>query len=86
MPTARYKFVRDVGVEGFLSRNRPSTDALSAVSHWSSGATGRSHVVQVDEDDRLIADLTWSEADQTAGPDLDNLCRGVGVVRSHVQQ
>ena len=85
MPTARYKFVRDNGVEGFLRSNRPSTDALGAVSAWSHGATGRSHVVQIDEDDHLVVDLTWSEADRTAGPDLSDLCRRFGINRFQVQ-
>lgn len=86
MATARYKFVRDTSTKGFLSSNRASTDALSAVSTWSSGATGRTYTVQIDEDDTLVVDLTWSETDRTAGADLDDSCRSVGVDRSHVQR
>jgi len=79
MPTARYKFVRDTSVGGFLSQNRPSTDALGAVTKWESSASGRSHHVRVDEDDHLVADLTWGEMDRSAGTDLENACREFGV-------
>jgi hypothetical protein len=87
MTTECYKFVRDTtSMKGSLSSNRPSTDALNAVSAWLSGATGRSYAVQIDEDDTLVVNLTWSEADRTAGTDLDYSCRSVGVDRSHVQR
>jgi len=86
MPTARYKFVRDNSMKGFLSGNRPSTDALGALSIWTSGAPGRSHAVQIDEDDNLVVDLTWGEIDHSAGADLEDSCRRFGVDRSHVQQ
>lgn len=86
MPTTRYKFVRDTtSMKGFLSSNRPSTDALSAVHAWSSSATGRSHIEKIVEDDTLVVDLTWSETDSKAGADLDAFCVSVGVDRSHVQ-
>lgn len=87
MPTARYKFVRDdTSTTGFLSSNRASTDALRAVNIWSSAATDRSYAVQIDEDDTLVVDLTWSETDRAAGADLDDSCRSVGVDRSHMQR
>jgi hypothetical protein len=79
MPTARYKFVRDTSMEGFLSRNRASTDALGAMTLWSSGAAGRSYDVRVDEDDILVVDLTWIETDRTAGADLEQSSRSAGV-------
>ena len=86
MPTARYKFERDTSVKGFLSSNRASTDALGAVSTWSTSAAGRSYAVQIDEDDALVADLTWSETDLAAGTDLNNSCHSFGVDRTHVQR
>lgn len=86
MPTARYKFVRDTSIGGFLSGNRPSTDALGAVSNWTSRATGRSYAVLVDEDNNLVVDLTWSETDRAAGTELDDSCRRFGVDRSYVQK
>jgi len=84
MPTARYKFVRDTSMKGFLSSNRVSTDALNAMGTWSNAATGRSYAVQIDEDDTLVVDLTWNETDHVSGSDLDDACRNVGLDRSHV--
>lgn len=84
MPAARYKFARNSTVEGFLSSNRPSTDALSAVSTWKTGASGRSYAVEVDKDDLLVLNLTWSDSDSLAGADLDGACRRYGVERSYV--
>lgn len=87
MPTARYKFVRDTtSMEGFVSNNRPSTDALRALSIWLDGAAGRFYDKRIDEDDVLVADLTWSEADHTAGVNLENSCRRFGADRSHVER
>lgn len=39
----------------------------------------------VDEDEQLVADLTWSETDPSAGPSLDNACDKFGIERSYVQ-
>lgn len=86
MPTARYRFIRDTSsITGFLSGNRASTDALRAMNIWSSRATGRSYAVQIDEDDTLVVDLTWSETDRSAGADLHDSSRSVGVDRSPVE-
>jgi hypothetical protein len=86
MPTARYKFVRNTNMAGFQSRNRASTDALKAIQTWSSASSGRSAEEPiVDEADTLVVDLTWSETDGAAGPDLDVACDNVGVARSHVR-
>ncbi len=85
MLTARYKFIRDnTSREGFVSDNRPSTDALRALSIWSDGAAGRSYNRHIDEDDVPVADFRSSETDHTAGPDLDGSCRRFEVDRSHV--
>lgn len=84
VPTARCKFARNSSVEGFLSSNRPSTDALNAVSTWETGASGRSYTVEVDKDDFLLLDLTWSDTDSLAGTDLDGACRRCGVERFYV--
>jgi hypothetical protein len=85
MGIGRYRFTRDGrGVAGFMSPNRPSTDALSALSVWSGAQQGREHVVVIDEDEQLVADLSWREADSSAGPDLDSACLKVGVNRSYV--
>jgi len=85
MPIACYRLARGNSIEGFLSSNRPSTDALSAVSVWSNSQSERSHTVRVDEDELLVVELSWSEADASAGSDLDEACRRFGVSRSYVQ-
>ena len=85
MPTARYKFSRDTtSMRGFQRGNRASTDAINALSEWSNAVVSRSCEVQFEEDETLIADIMWNEADCTAGKNLDYLCRRFGVTRSRV--
>ena len=81
---ACYSLVRSNSIEGFLSSNRPSTDALNAVGDWSNSQPERSHTVRVVEDKLLVVELSWSEADDSAGSDLDEACRKFGVDRSKV--
>jgi hypothetical protein len=58
--TAKYRFVRAVGnVAGFLSQNRASTDARNVLSQWQGMAPGRSYKIDVDEDGKLTAVLTF---------------------------
>jgi hypothetical protein len=86
MLSGRYKFVRKLNsVEGFVSRNRPSTDALNVVNIWSNAQPQRSFTILVDEDEQLVAELTWSETDPSAGPSLDSTCDNLGIERSYVQ-
>lgn len=85
MPTARYKFFRDTSMRGFLSGNRASTDAINAVSDWSNAASGRSYELQSEADETVVVDIMWSELDDTADVNLDDLCRKCGVTRSCVQ-
>lgn len=85
MPSGRYKFVRkNNSVEGFVSRNRPSTDALNVVNIWSNAQPQRKFTILVDEDEQLVADLTWSETDPSVGPSLDDACNKFGIERSYV--
>lgn len=84
MPAARYMFVRDTSIEGFVSSNRPSTDALNAVITWSRGHASRSYAPKTNENDILIVDLTWSDGDSAATADLDQSSRRFGVDRSIV--
>ena len=87
MPSGRYRFVRNSNsIEGFGSTNRPSTDALNVVNIWSSGQPQRSFTILIDEDEQLVADLTWSESDPSAGPSLDGTCNKFGIERSYVQK
>jgi hypothetical protein len=86
MPTARYKFSRDItSTRGLQSGSRASTDAISALIEWSEPVVSRSYdEVPLGEDETLVADLTWSEADLAAGENLDHCCRKFGVTRSHI--
>ena len=86
MPSGRYRFVRKLNsIEGFVSTNRPSTDALNVVNIWSNAQPQRSFTILIDEDEQLVADLTWSETDPLAGPSLDGACDKFGIERSYVQ-
>ena len=84
MRTARYRFVRDGGLPGVMSSDRPSTDALKALAIWQSGTPERRYEVQVDENNILEADLTWNDRDRAVGVALDDSCRSVGVTQSFV--
>lgn len=85
MGIVRYRFTRDrSNVTGLVSGNRASTDALGALSVWCGAQQGREYVVVIDEDEQLVVDLSWSEADSSAGPDLDSACLKLGVSRSYV--
>jgi hypothetical protein len=87
MPTARYKFVRSgTSIKGFASLNSASTDALNAVSTWSGAQPGRSMKIVLDDDAQLVAELTWSNDDSVAGPNLDDECDRFGVERTFIQQ
>ena len=86
MPIGHYSFVRsNSSIKGFLSPNRPSTDAISALENWSNNQSQRSYTVLVDEDERLVAELSWNESDASAGSDLEEACRRFGVDRSYEQ-
>jgi hypothetical protein len=85
MGIGRYRFTRDGrNVTGLMSPNYPSTDALGALNEWSGTQKGRRQVVVIDQDEQLVADLSWSDADSSAGPDLDSACLKFGVNRSYV--
>lgn len=82
MAEAKYTFIRKTDhPSGFLSANRPSTDAVSALSHWSGESDGRSYEEIADDDMALIARLYWHEQDVRAGTDLNALCDQFGVRR-----
>ncbi len=81
MPLAKYRFKRSEDISGFLSQNRPSTDALKALKLWSGDEKGRSYKIKIDGDEFLIAQLSWEEGDEKAGPDLNARCQGNDVER-----
>jgi hypothetical protein len=82
MPTARYTFTRDNGINGFGMTNTAATDAINALEVWIGGQTGRRYVLLDDDDDeKLAADLTWHELDDAAGSSLDAASRQFGIDR-----
>ena len=85
LPSGHYKFVRkNNSIEGFMSRNRSSTDALNALHIWSNAQPQRSFTILVDEDEQLLANLSWSDADTSAGTNLEAACDKCGVECSYV--
>ncbi len=75
-------FERDErSVAGFASRNRASTDAITALVKWRSRAPGRNYDQVEDGDSEYRARLTWDADDHSAGDDLDTCCNDVGVCR-----
>lgn len=82
MPSAKYRFKRSNNISGFQSQNRPSTDTLNALQRWLEGNNERSCEIKTDEDELLIAQLSWKEGDTGAGPDLDASCSQFGVERN----
>lgn len=80
--TAKYAFDRPANsMLGIGSHNRPSTDALSALHRWKAGQPGRDFAVEVDGDDRLIAEIVCEINDVYAGAHLDAQCLEFGVRR-----
>lgn len=85
MGTGHYRFTRDGrNFKGFISSNESSTDALQALSIWSGAQQGRGYIVAIDEDEQLLANLSWTDTDSSAGPDLDSACLKLGVNRFYV--
>lgn len=80
MTNGVYRFVRcHSSVEGFISSNRPSTDAIKAIDAWANAKSERSYVVVQDEDEFLVSQLTWGLSDSCAGGDLDEISHKCGV-------
>ena len=86
MPSGRYKFTRkNNSIKGFLSTNRPSTDALNALAIWSTAQPERSFTVLIDEDEQLLANLSWGDTDTSAGSSLEAACDNYGLEHSYVK-
>jgi len=84
--TSTWRFTRDgQSPSGFLSRNRASTDALSALYRWQVLAENRSFEVTLDEDQALEAALTTTIDDISAGSQLEALCSELGIKRGQIQ-
>lgn len=81
--TVRYRFTRaNNSAAGFLSSNRASTDALTALERWKAGADGRDFTTLADEDDHIDVEVTCNANDVDAGPQLEAASDRVGVERN----
>ena len=82
-----YIFTRDdKSASGFMSPNRASTDAAGVVSNWSASA-GRSYQTLQDQDDLLIAKLSYQEDDErAAADDLNRRCADKGIKRETINE
>ncbi len=67
-----------------FGNNRVSTDALNVLHGWAAQGPGRSFDVieGLEDDDRMVAQMTLNTSDQTAGTHLDEQCFKHGVVRA----
>lgn len=75
-----YRFVRAAkSASGFLSRNRASTDARNVLANWRAMSKERDFAVKAEEDEELVAVLTFDSADQAAGSQMGALCEKYGV-------
>lgn len=86
MPIGRYRFGRADGIVGFMSTQRPSTNALNALGLWTVQSADRSFAVVQEADDWLVADLSWRPRDEQAGTSLDFACYRNGVERQRVEE
>jgi len=82
-----YIFSRDdQSIPGFMSPDRASTDAIGVVTNWSAWV-GRSHQILQDQDDLLIAKLSYQEADERlAADDLNRRCAEQGLKRETINE
>lgn len=79
----KYRFTRaNNSVAAFLSSNRASTDALTALLRWKAGSSGRDFVRLVDEDDYIDVEVTCDPAHKAAGAQLEMESDKVGVERN----
>lgn len=83
--SAIYVFTRDERAEG-VWQNRASTDAAGVVLNWAA-APGRDHQTMLDQDDLLIARLSWDDAaTQAAADDLDDRLSKKGLKREGITE
>lgn len=82
-----YIFSRDEkSVSGFMSSNRASTDAAGVVLNWAA-VEGRSYQTMLDQDDFLIAQLTYDEERaKEAADDLNQRCGDRGLKRETITE
>ena len=85
MNRARYSFQRADGIIALAGGKTASTDALKALGTWRRMGKNRSYETHSDEDDELVADLSFGEGDDAAGPELDDACDEFGVQQTFVE-
>lgn len=84
--SGKYRFTRSSeSVAGFLSQNRASTDAIGALEKWQRMEKKRRYDIESDEDDELIAMLTFESSDEVAGCHIDALCIEYGLDRQFIR-
>ena len=82
MPTARYRFTIDkTNIAGLATFTVASTLAVRALTLWTRAHDRRSYKTEEDENDFLVARLSWGDDDEKAGADLDRECVQCGVKR-----
>lgn len=75
-----YRFVRAANsASGFLSQNRASTDARNVLENWRAMSRERNFTIKAEEDEELVAVLTFESEDQAAGSQMGALCEKYGV-------
>ncbi|KQY80907.1 hypothetical protein [Pelomonas sp. Root1444] len=85
MASGVYKFFADENsINRFMSKNMPSTDALSALARWTNAAAGRSFDKLEDTDDHIVARLSWSDEDDSAGGSLQGLLLSLGLEHEYL--
>lgn len=79
--TAAYRFTRDyTSPAGFMSKQRPSTDAMNVLANWEALGAGRMYDVVEDADDYLVAKLSFLTADtDKAATGFNSLCATFGI-------
>lgn len=82
-----YIFTRDdKSISGFMRTNSASTDADGVVRNWAA-SSGRSYQTLHDQDDLLIAKLSYLEADErAAADDLNRRCTELGLKRETINE
>lgn len=86
MVIATYSFKRGSGRYAAITALTVNTDARNALADWANAHSTRSfEVVGDDDDDQLIAVLSFPERDSRAGRDLDRACNAHGVQRGTVE-
>lgn len=80
---ATYKFSRSESLNGLLSKNPTSKDALNALQAWCN-YPGRSFEQLRDESENFIARLVFNKHDTFASLHLESECAECGVYKTYL--